>query len=405
MKKAYINCFVVVALLLTTQLRAEYTSLATGLATGGKNSAHDPDANYRNSKTGDNLTRGQDANRNVTITWDPNYAVSETGTSNTKKAYTNYSDTSRSNEWKQNRKAVETSLKVQGTKALDGNQGSFSATVDGKPFFMVKEGRYDGAHYYVGSTTSVGGNAQTNYTAAADVLKSNDRSMSNGYQQLVRDGSDAQVLTSTISENQFSRYFSYDDDAKTFVKASNIFDAVSGTAEVSKNTGIQTVMAGLYAFTNSFKYDASTSEFGFMNGYISVIGVLEGIYINGNLLDESMYWMGKNTIDSNYAYMGSWDFELDFAALMEQGYLNEDGNNNISFMVDYVPEAVAGIGDSWNHGIGAFVADIGLNTESIQVTESGTDPAATPEPATALILGATLIGLPFARRFGKKQSV
>ena len=392
---------IALALAMSGPTKADIVSLATGAASGGEKSAHDQKWDQRNQQTGDAATRHQDANWSVTYNWSSAPTAGANTSTMVKDAYTGYGTGVRSEDWLKIRTAVETSMRLIGSKKIDGNLNTFTENLDGQTFTVMADGKtgnsqFDGGHHYLGTTQKVGGNDYMNLMAAAEYYDANDRSMQNGFGQLVREGSQAKVMTSSIGKTDYSAYHRYDDATKSWIEASDSF-FVAGNAQYESNTGISDVAAGLYSFTNGFVVDAA---FGFINGYISVLGVFEGIYINGIKLDESLYWMSENLLANGNDFMGSWDIEIDLAAL---DMLNEDGNNNISFLIDFVPDAITGNGNSWNHGIGAFVGDVALNTDSIRNGDTNNSTTMTPEPATALLLGGGLLGLAFARFFRRKR--
>ncbi|MDR2643804.1 MAG: PEP-CTERM sorting domain-containing protein [Planctomycetaceae bacterium] len=167
--------------------------------------------------------------------------------------------------------------------------------------------------------------------------------------------------------------------------------------------GFMPVQSGIVAFSTGFTSDSTTQEFNYINGTFSVLGELLGIYLNGVLLDASQYFLSDDMINSGYDYAGLYNFELDLSTVED---LLVSGNNNISFMVLGIPHSYTETDSYLYNESMAFInlsADIYQNTQSI-ITQSNTEPATTPEPATLLIFGIGLVGLGLRKRLMDKKS-
>jgi hypothetical protein len=236
------------------------------------------------------------------------------------------------------------------------------------------------------------------YGQRANSYADNSQQSTNGYNQLIREGSmasaasayDSTAALASAYENTTSIHsWSYDADS----------DSWTGSKSNDKKS-IDDHGMGIYAFVTGFVYDPeSTLEY--LNGWFSVLGNLEDVLLNGkSLLESDYYWTSGDVNDSKW--FDSYDFELNLEKLFANNLLNE-GNNNIAFVVDSYPAEVLlgmekGKFTDGNDSLIGFAADVWKTDTSIV----NPPPAATPEPATILIFGLGLAGLGLRRRFTKK---
>jgi hypothetical protein len=185
----------------------------------------------------------------------------------------------------------------------------------------------------------------------------------------------------------------------------------SDTSMESEKVGFTAVQSGVVAFTTGFTKDANTAAFDYVNGTFAVLGELLGIYLNGTLLDTSLYFLSDDMLNANYAYASQYQFELDLNNVDE---LLVSGNNNISFMLLGIPLEYTGVDSHIYNDSMSFIhfsADVYQNTVSLlsgggdgNDGEGGDSDGTTPEPATMLIFGIGLVGLGLRKKFTNKKT-
>ncbi|MDR1959543.1 MAG: hypothetical protein LBQ54_10975 [Planctomycetaceae bacterium] len=180
----------------------------------------------------------------------------------------------------------------------------------------------------------------------------------------------------------YGRYTYNEDNSITRVEGSAIDTAAA------KTTGFSPVQSGFAAFSTGFEMAA---EYNYINGTFSVLGDLVGFYLNGTLLDSSLYYLSDNLIESDYAYTGRYNFELDLTNDFVASLLNADGNNNLAIMVLGMPLLYSGYETS-NHGavLSTDASLIALSADLYQNTNSIT---AVPEPAAILLWSLGSLGV------------
>ena len=222
------------------------------------------------------------------------------------------------------------------------------------------------------------------YSAGADVYLAGDKAYNNGLQRLVREGSSALVVTSTVGHyNGLEYYYNEATGNYTALAGQTAGGASSKNGYISltqrdMTTGIMELQSGFMAFTAGFSYDpiAAFTENQYLNGYFSVLGALQGIMINGTLLNAGAndgFWMGDNVLAGSSWLEGSWDLELDLVKLFDASIL-KDGFNTISFIIDIVPSIIAdydGITQyAFYNGTYGMSTDWGLLSQTLRTVQN-----------------------------------
>ncbi|MDR1385757.1 MAG: PEP-CTERM sorting domain-containing protein [Planctomycetaceae bacterium] len=139
-------------------------------------------------------------------------------------------------------------------------------------------------------------------------------------------------------------------------------------------SGFTPVQSGIVAFITGFDMKAG---FNYINGSFSVMGELLGIYLNGVLLSNNLYYLSDDLVSEGYAYTGQYNLEIDLTNSSVAALLNASGNNNIAFMVAGIPHKYTGTDSYVYNDSMSFIA---LSADIVQ----NTNPLV-PEPATFLL--------------------
>ena len=158
--------------------------------------------------------------------------------------------------------------------------------------------------------------------------------------------------------------------------------------------GLVTTGLDLIAYTTNF--NTSLSALAAISGEFTVLGQFLGIFINGNLIEQSMLGLTEHLYGTG-DIVGEYAFFLDLAWINPL-FWNADGVNDISFMVKTVTPYELGLA---GNPVGVYNREAGFNYFSANIAygkESANVSVATPEPATLAIICLGLVGLGLTRR-------